>query len=465
MLNVRCCLLAIICSLGLAHAQPAYQVGMGSASIEPDASIFSLALAGYGLPREGRFSITWSRTDRHPDVVPEDGMLYPAVMLEKARKVMKKNSSLLAVTFMNDRAYAIDRTGKVLVASSSLRPRWAAVRSSDQIGRVVSLTSWDNYLYALNRGDSLFSGVIDGDNIAWTMIGRNNATTFNIDVKSIAVAGGRLYALAEDGSVYINEHVTDGNLGAQAMAVRQGDASVVVAVADVCGFEYPFIQAIKEEIGRRHRLPAAAILINATHTHFAPITQDFGPMGPFYENPNPHYMEVVRNGILAAVDAAIGNLAPADLYFGRDTTAIGKNRRASANPDAPYDNTLDVLVARDARDKVTGVLFSAACHPVFRNAGIESFRLSANYPAVARSIVGQSADTPNVIFMQGCGGDINPAKADHRETGNDLAQDVARTMQKPLHRVTGRLSWRLDTVEIPVPMPSRGEVKGFATKR
>ncbi|MGV8879377.1 MAG: hypothetical protein ACOH2A_10130 [Sphingobacteriaceae bacterium] len=40
-------------------AQSVYQVGSAESSIEPPGSIFSLTLAGYGAPREGRFSLEW----------------------------------------------------------------------------------------------------------------------------------------------------------------------------------------------------------------------------------------------------------------------------------------------------------------------------------------------------------------------------------------------------------------------
>src|SRR5690606_18176996 len=41
-------------------AQYEYRIGKGQASIEPDQNVLSLALAGYGAPREGRFSLEWT---------------------------------------------------------------------------------------------------------------------------------------------------------------------------------------------------------------------------------------------------------------------------------------------------------------------------------------------------------------------------------------------------------------------
>jgi len=34
-------------------------IGTSTVSIEPDSTVFSIALSGYGYPAEGRFSIDW----------------------------------------------------------------------------------------------------------------------------------------------------------------------------------------------------------------------------------------------------------------------------------------------------------------------------------------------------------------------------------------------------------------------
>lgn len=495
-----------------AMAQTNYRVGMGSASIEPDHSIFSTALAGYGLPREGRFSITWNSVeapsalktlagDGHVLYALSDTQMWEgrpggngavswslvgerrglrtvfgaddgryaldargAVLRvdggrkQKSRK-MRPGVSLTTVTVLDARWYGADGAGNMWQATSP-ENEWKQLKS-DGTGTIVSLTTDGKTLYALNRGDSLFMANPADAELAWTMIGRNNGVTFNIDVSDIGAAGGRLYALASDGKVYANAHATDGNLSAQAIAVEEGGRKVIIAVADVCGFEYAFIQEIKQAVARKHGIPAEAVLINATHTHFAPITQDFGPMGPFYEVPSARYMDVVRNGILAAVDEAIAHLKPTEIYFGRGTTDIGKNRRASAISNPPYDNTLDVVSFRNADEQA--VLFSAACHPVFRNADRESFTLSANYPGVARKEIA-GGKIKEAVFIQGCGGDINPADADHRVTGKKLAHSVGEVLNTNLKKISGNISWSFDTISIPVAMWSKKEVEAYKAK-
>src|SRR5690606_37115784 len=59
--------------------QTEYYTGASTISIEPDNSVFSTALAGYGLPREGRFSLSWEYLSALPEikaVTGHEGQLY-----------------------------------------------------------------------------------------------------------------------------------------------------------------------------------------------------------------------------------------------------------------------------------------------------------------------------------------------------------------------------------------------------
>ncbi|MNL05406.1 hypothetical protein D3C87_1259990 [compost metagenome] len=46
-----------------AQAQQTYLSGTAKASIEPETYPFSVALAGYGYPRGGRFSLEWVKKE------------------------------------------------------------------------------------------------------------------------------------------------------------------------------------------------------------------------------------------------------------------------------------------------------------------------------------------------------------------------------------------------------------------
>ena len=154
--------------------------------------------------------------------------------------------------------------------------------------------------------------------------------------------------------------------------------------------------------------------------------------------------------MVKAIENAIDAMSPADLYFERGTTNIGKNRSA-ADPENPLDKTLDVLEAKNNEGKVTGVLFLAACHAVFNNEGRETYTISANFPGTTRDIIRTKTGT-NAIFIQGCGGDINPRSSDHKETGKELADDIFKVMNEKITKITGDISYSFDTINIPVQL-------------
>src|SRR5687767_6333124 len=62
--------LLLVCFARIAgiYCQEEYLIGSSVASIEPDRSTFSVALAGYGAPREGRFTIEWKYHGKAPAV-------------------------------------------------------------------------------------------------------------------------------------------------------------------------------------------------------------------------------------------------------------------------------------------------------------------------------------------------------------------------------------------------------------
>ena len=290
--------------------QSEYLVGASTVSIEPGPAIFSTALAGYGLPRDGRFSITWK----------------PVGDIRSVKDAV---------------------AGKLSWAKKTHLPK--------QMGTTVDVVIHRGVLYALNSGDSLLMGTPHDEDTTWTLIGRNNSETFDLDIERIAIADDRLYALSTGKKLYISEHSTDGNLSVGCITVKRGTGTVVIVSADLCGFDYAFTYSIREAIAARHNIPMPAIMTSVTHTHFSPVTQEWPTLGPFYGEPNQQYMELLRCSILQSVELALASMKPSHLFFGRGATNIGINRRLSVKPDAPYDNTLDILAVRDADNRISEV--------------------------------------------------------------------------------------------------------------
>ncbi|MBO9153612.1 hypothetical protein ACFOTA_15430 [Chitinophaga sp. GCM10012297] len=497
-------------------AQNGFKTGTATVHIDPDTNaVYSAALAGYGVPREGRFSLTWQPVQPLADITAltsANGRLYAATSRGEwitaapaadtfQWKAAGKTPVLKALTAMNGKFYAADAAGEIFEgAPCKTGVRWkkrgnagpvtalaylngklyASVgntltegtitagkiswRTLDNAPAFISMTSNGRELYGANSGDSLWTGVPGPKGVTWRQIGRKNDITYKVAVRQMAVLGHVLYAADDANVLHKGSHKTMNNLTARALAISRNGKTAVIVGIDVCGFNATLGTAVKEAVSKSRNIPPSAILLNASHTHFAPVTQTWITWGDFYHFPDSNYLnKVVKPGIVRAIEEAVDNLSPSNLYFGRGFTNIGHNRRAGANAEKPYDNVVDVLKVTDAQDKLKNVLFLTGCHPVFKNADEESFTLSANYPAVARKLVEERTGSDNAVFIQGCGGDINPRSADHRETGAELAADVIHVLDAGLQRIEGDISFFMDTVNIPVQPWSVDSIVRFRT--
>ncbi len=489
-------------SFSISKCQEEYMVGSSHVSVEPDSTLFSVALSGYGYPAEGRFSIEWIFRGNAPGKISAitglDGKLFVAdsnhvlwsgalsgenVSWEKIGTA----DGITALAGMNGRIYALNDKGELLTRKS-IQPnvRWKKIAGDThgktlaaldgklyatndkeelmqmnplkhkkhwiKIGRindVRSLTSQGERLFAINEADTLWNIQPYKSGAPWTEIGRHNGITFNIHIKQIAVLNNRLFAVCRDNKLYIGQHSTDGNLSATAFAIKRNDKMVVLLGVDLTGFDYSLTDEVKAVVSRERNIPKSAILINASHTHFSPSAQAYSSWADYLQHPDSLYLNsILKKAMVKAIENAMDNMVPSDLFFGRGTTDIGMNRSAN-DPEYPHDKTLDVLEARNNAGKIAGLLFLTGCHVVFNSEGREGYTISANFPAITRNIIEEKTGT-NAIFIQGCGGDINPRSLEHKETGRQLADDIFKVMNEKMTKITGDISYSFDTLKIPI---------------
>src|SRR5689334_11413181 len=108
--------LALLLSAPACFAQDGFMTGTATVHIDPDTSAaYSAALAGYGVPREGRFSLTWQPLQSAPDITAltaTNGKMYAAtsggqwitgtlVSDTMQWKMTGKTAKLTALTTMN----------------------------------------------------------------------------------------------------------------------------------------------------------------------------------------------------------------------------------------------------------------------------------------------------------------------------------------------------------------------------
>jgi hypothetical protein len=132
-------------------------------------------------------------------------------------------------------------------------------------------------------------------------------------------------------------------LNARGLVLDDGTTRLAIVIIDSCYAPRELYDAAKRRAAKATGIPANRILTAATHTHSAPPSKN-----TFLEQAGPAYVERLTSGIVAAVEKATANLAPASAGWGVvDVPQHVFNRRWYMKPGGiapnPFGGTEDVV--------------------------------------------------------------------------------------------------------------------------
>lgn len=494
------------------HPQDIYQVGTSKVSIEPEKDLISLALGGYSAPWEGRFTLQWVEKETIPPftaitgidnelfIVSADSLFKKALdpnsqweYLGKAENIkyisgvknmifaitingdlLKSdlrnikwekqniiNKQITAIALFKNTMYAVDNDGLFWSADMSKDKLEWVKTNYDKLNNIASLVANNKKLIAHTNDGVMYQFGGKYRKNAWIKIAYKNGVTIKEDIQNILMVDNSVYGVDEKNTLYAGEHRSKGELSALTLSIRDDKNTIVIIGLDVTGLNDTFIGLVKKEIFEKFEIPASSVFINASHTHFAPVTQNWPTWQESNRLADSSYLYVqVKEAIVRSVKESLSNLNPAELYFGRGKADLGYNRSLEEHPKL-YDNTVDVMKVRYTNNNTESYLFIASCHPVFSRAGTLHYTISANYPGVAKKLIEERTGTSNSIFLQGTAGDINPIDQGENITGEKLANEVISVLSRPMKRITGATSFYIDTLQIPINPLSREEVVAF----
>jgi hypothetical protein len=262
------------------------------------------------------------------------------------------------------------------------------------------------------------------------------------------------------------------DLRAKALVLEDpaGKRALVITM-DLVGIAREFSRRLCEELKTKYGLPREAIFLSVSHTHSGPVIS--GNLAAMYsldaeqDRLVKEYTEELRPKLLGLVDAAMANLAPADISQGCGHVTFATNRRT--NPEGkvpqlreqgrlkgPVDHDVPVLAVRAKDGKLHAMLFGYACHATV----LSGYQWSADYPGFAQSALEQSHLGATALFFAGCGGDQNPLprrSATMAENyGKELARGVSDVLKAPMAAITGTLGLSYAEINLPfAELPSR----------
>jgi hypothetical protein len=184
--------------------------------------------------------------------------------------------------------------------------------------------------------------------------------------------------------------------------------------------------AVAEALG----IPIRHVLLNLSHNHSAPSLPDFMSVtdSPEEVMVRERYKRDLARWLARSAVEAHAAMRPARIGTGWGESGIGVYRREVRDgrdvlgevPGHPIDPSVGVIRVDDLDGNPIAILFRYSAHPV--TVGPSSFVASTDYPGPAREVVEQSLGGL-ALFLQGCGGNINPAvgigyEVDCRDTKN-----------------------------------------------
>jgi hypothetical protein len=227
------------------------------------------------------------------------------------------------------------------------------------------------------------------------------------------------------------------------LVLDDGETRAAIVTMDTIGAWEEMVRDARMRIEEVAQVPAANILIAASHNHSGPGFTEHPAWG----------RELVEKLGNAAKEAA-GDMRLVSVGYGEDKIGFGINRRKTIdgravvrlNPDGPNDPRVKVLRFDDHRTMMPlAIVMHAVCHPCFFTWGDKASqpfpsgfpKMSADFPGPAQTVVEGFFTNTKSLFLQGCAGDIRPNLpgfpyrcADEQDimwAATDLAGAVLRT--------------------------------------
>ena len=264
-------------------------------------------------------------------------------------------------------------------------------------------------------------------------------------------------------------------LFAKALALESSDGTrALIITADLLGFTKERSERICARLQASDGVARKNILINASHTHSAPLVS-----GSMLLNAPPEmrarmeaYIRSMEDKIVATSQKALHSLEPAKLSWGSGVAKFVMNRREftpkgiilGTNARGAADRTVPVLRIDDSSGRLRGVLFGAASHNT--TLGGDNMRISGDYAGFAQMFIQSRKPGVQAMFLTGCAGDANPNPRGTfdlaRRHGSELAEEVVRVLDTKLQPVAGPLHTEFREVDLPLQKHSKAEIEAMA---
>jgi neutral ceramidase len=250
---------------------------------------------------------------------------------------------------------------------------------------------------------------------------------------------------------------THDELKVRCIIFDDGENKFALVICDLVALDDDFIRDVCTSIGKTGVICMENIVITCIHTHSGPASiflQDCGEVDGIWRLD-------LKEQIIACFAIAASRLKPSLLDFRNGSCSIGLNRVHFRNqtPDIieEIDSQVGILTIRDAvTDVVDTVLVNYSCHPVVL--GPDNLLYSKDFPHYMESFLQEKmGGNVNIIFLNGCLGDINPVETGSFDIAEKLGRQLAESVmgakiQFVIHKGDGKTFIDIKSKMVMVPL-------------
>ena len=195
---------------------------------------------------------------------------------------------------------------------------------------------------------------------------------------------------------------------ARAVVLASGERRIALAAVDLVGLQYPQVKAI------RAKLPHLSyVMVSSTHNHEGPDVIGIWGRNPFHRGVDEAYLELVVHRVVAAIQQAEKNLAPAAAAFGtaEDESLVGDSRKPIVK-----DGLMRVVkLSQPGKSEPAGLVVVWSCHP--ESLGSKNTLITADFPWATVAALRERHNCPVVYLSGSVGGLMAPPDGVIRDAG------------------------------------------------
>ena len=235
-------------------------------------------------------------------------------------------------------------------------------------------------------------------------------------------------------------HGQEGQLRAVATVIEQpGSGKFAIVGCDVLFVTREMIDQVAAKVEKSCGIPAAHLLVNASHTHHAPATVRIHGC-----HAEPEFVRTLVAGIIQAIEEANAHLVDNCRLLFRvvDEPNIGQNSRVllkdgmikwiggddqMVRPTGPFDPDLSVLAFQTVvpSEKLVSVIYNHSTHTI---GTLHGNVRSASFYGLAAQELEQKFGVP-VVFLEGASGSTHYMKGTVQQAIDRLKADVTQGVE------------------------------------